>query len=963
MSTPPGQAAKHGIKHAARQGALRAAGNAGRLAHLLGQLALGLVIIGAIGVSVLAVRLAQGPLELPWLARRIAAAASDSSTQVTIESVALTWEGLQGGVDRPLDLVLRDVTVTDSAGQRLARVPRASVSLVMIEALSGRLALRAVELDGLQLTVQRAPEGAATLDLGPEDTTAAAPAEDFVRAVLATLTAPPGGSTDRAGAVFSHLRRARLHDAAVVVHDRLLGLDWSLPAVEVDLQRAANGGASGTAVATIAIAGQRMQLDARLALLAQNGGITLAASLGRTNPALLATAPALAALAVLDAPVTLSGSATFDGGLALLGATLKADIEAGALHIGDGTMPIRAATLHAAATPDSVDLTLDQLLLQARDDARPSHASAHIQATRAAGHIDAQITADIDQVAFADLPVLWPAGVGGPGTRPWIVTNLVSGIAHNGHVALSLTAPEDLSDATVLNIEGGVDGSDITCYWLRPVPPIEHGEAKVRFVDPDTVDILTSAGRQSGTQMTLRAGKVRVTGIAGHDQFLSLQTEVNGPFGDLITLLGDPRIGLLGKRPINLHDPRGVADGKLMVDLPLRTDLQIDDVAIRATGKLTEGHIGGIAAGRDIDHAAFDYDVGNAGLKISGSADIAGLPSQLKLDMDFRAGGPAQVLQRVGLSATATARQLAALGLNPNGALSGAVGLQLDYLERRDTAGDLRLAVDLAQTGIEGGRVPWRKPPGPAGTLDAHALLKSGKLVSIERLRAEAPGLSVLATADATAGQLSLVHINRLILGETTNVTGELRLPTQPGQPYVASLSGPSLDLSHEFGSSTPDKSPDARGPAYRIDAKLDRAVMAGGRAWSNVVAHIDNDGLITSSAELTATAGTGKLHLGITPQPGGRRLVAEAQDAGAMLGAMGIVRTMEGGHLSVSGTYDDTNARHALRGTAEIASATPRRWGRSCRRCRFTVWWRWRRGRGSASSAWRRRSRWRRTC
>jgi hypothetical protein len=81
----------------------------------------------------------------------------------------------------------------------------------------------------------------------------------------------------------------------------------------------------------------------------------------------------------------------------------------------------------------------------------------------------------------------------------------------------------------------------------------------------------------------------------------------------------------------------------------------------------------------------------------------------------------------------------------------------------------------------------------------------------------------------------------------------------------------------------------------------------------------VENDGLVTKTARLSATAGDGPFTISIMPQPGGRKLVAEAQDAGAMLYAFDLVQSMKGGHLNVDGAYDDSNASHMLRGRAEI--------------------------------------------
>ena len=83
-----------------------------------------------------------------------AANASGGPTQLSIGSVALAWEGFRRGVDRPLDLRVTNVMVTDQAGGRRMSIPRAEVSLSLYQLLLGRVLpasvdCRRAEADGV----------------------------------------------------------------------------------------------------------------------------------------------------------------------------------------------------------------------------------------------------------------------------------------------------------------------------------------------------------------------------------------------------------------------------------------------------------------------------------------------------------------------------------------------------------------------------------------------------------------------------------------------------------------------------------------------------------------------------------------------------------------------------------------------------------------------------------------------
>ena len=139
--------------------------------HRLCTLAITLAVLGSVGVGAISWRLSQGPVDLAWFSGRLedAANANGGPTRLAIGSAALAWEGFTKGVDRPLDLRLTDVTVTDQSGRRRINIPRAEVSISLYELLFGRVVPRAVELDEPQLTLVRAKDGAISLDLGVAD--------------------------------------------------------------------------------------------------------------------------------------------------------------------------------------------------------------------------------------------------------------------------------------------------------------------------------------------------------------------------------------------------------------------------------------------------------------------------------------------------------------------------------------------------------------------------------------------------------------------------------------------------------------------------------------------------------------------------------------------------------------------------------------------------------------------------
>jgi hypothetical protein len=90
------------------------------------------------------------------------------------------------------------------------------------------------------------------------------------------------------------------------------------------------------------------------------------------------------------------------------------------------------------------------------------------------------------------------------------------------------------------------------------------------------------------------------------------------------------------------------------------------------------------------------------------------------------------------------------------------------------------------------------------------------------------------------------------------------------------------------------------------------------------VVAHAEDDGNHVVAMNLT-TGGAEQIQASIRKEGNGRRLMVKAADAGAVLRAADVVKTIQGGHLSLNATYDDRIPASPLAGTAELTGFTVR--------------------------------------
>ncbi len=371
---------------------------------------------------------------------------------------------------------------------------------------------------------------------------------------------------------------------------------------------------------------------------------------------------------------------------------------------------------------------------------------------------------------------------------------------------------------------------------MRPVPPIERARATLRIVDPDTLEITAESGQQHpetthGDPLTVRGGRIRITGLEHPDQVGAIEAQIDGGVAETLALLRNPRLRLLDKHPFPVRDPAGQASVNLSVRLPLDDKVKIDDVAVHAQAHLEDVHLGDIAAGRSLDQGQLDLDATNDGLKVTGQALLAGIDADLAAEMDFRAGPPAQVTQKVTVSGRASAQQIAAAGLDAGPLLSGTADLRAVLTERRDGRGALQADADLTRAELTAAPIGWRKPAGSPAKLSARLVLDHDRLTGIDALTLEGKDVSVRGRAEYGGGQVASLNFDRLVLGRT-QAHGTVRFPPAgaKGGPIQASFQGAMIDLSaatQRKSQPSATKQPEKAGPSWTLDARFDRAMMA----------------------------------------------------------------------------------------------------------------------------------------
>lgn len=894
----------------------RAAGQVARQAHFAAHVLFGVVTLTLLALAVVGWRLAQGPVELPWLARLIEAESAPRGADIRLEigRATIGWDGFRSAGLTPLQLRLSGVRVVGADGALRAALPDAGVSLSLPWLLRGEIAPRRLELLHPELRVARDAEGRLTIALVP-------PAEELpagtagLETILAGLMRPPNDDTP-----LGALSQLVVTGAHLRVEDAQLRTTWSLDQAAIDLRRGAAGGIAGRFTAVLRLGEARIPVAGSAEARGEPAEITLRLALPELRPAALAAAvPPLGPLAALDAPARLDLATRMDAAGTLRESTVVLAAGAGALDLGAGRrLPLAGLEAAAEWRPEGVRLTRATLLL---DGPGTPRLTASGQATRRDGRWHAQAEAGLDALPLAELGRWWPEGLGG-GERGWILANITAGAARNGAWRLEAEAAADLSGLAVTALSGTLDVADATVHWLRPIPPVEGAQGRVSF-GLDAVELRVASARQAGTQVAARDALLRFVFPPGETPQAAFGIGLSGPVPDVLGVLQHPRLRLFDRRPLPAANPQGVVDGRLEIGFPLLDALLVEQMQIRAEARLRQLRIADVLLGRALDRGQFDLAVDVNGLRATGTAMLADIPARIGLEMDFRAGPPGQVVMRETVAARAEGRQLAALGLGSEEVLRGTVALDVRSERRRNGQGRVALRADLREAALAIEPLAWSKPPGQNAGAEAVLRLAGENLQAVESFRIEAPSLLLRGNAAFGSGtRLERVTINEGRV-EESRFGGEARPPARPGAPWTVMLRGQVLDLRRAMADETPPAPPGPEpGPAVSLDGRFERVLLGPQRELAVLDARVllDGRGVVREGRVAGRTGPRHPFEAVIAPREQGRTLRVTAEDAGALLRAFGVLRHLEGGRLSVSAAYAHSGPGAPLTGTAEIS-------------------------------------------
>jgi hypothetical protein len=875
-----------------------------------GVLLLVLATMGGMG----AWRLAQGPVSLDRLTPLLARSLSSNGITVAIDHAALSWESY-----RQLRIVAIGVHLSQAESGAQLTFREMDMEPSLRGFLTGNLLPSRLTLSEPDLRLQRAADGSYRLGLAGGGNEPDESSQFWSKRLLEDMTASP----EEAGPL-SYLRELELRNAAVTVEDPSLGTTWHADRADLTLDRNADG-LTGKLSLVIGTEGKEATISGDVAYRL-GGTLTLKLGFDGLNPALFApAAPDLAVFAALDAPVSGTMSLTFDPvDFALSNADCDLVIDAGMLRGADlpeGGIKLASGAIKGHYDTAAGSVVIDTLALdlggpKASITGTVDHLGRDLLAGSWPQQFDVAASFNVQALPIDTLALLWPEHFGAL-TRSWVTQHVHDGTLDaidgrlEGQVDLTPGVKKPINAS---RLEGTASYHNLTVEYFAPLEPARGIDGTATF-DRTQIDFAPVSGHVLDAPIT--HATVRLYQLDTNDETADVDVSTRGPLREALTVLDTDPLDYAKALSLDAAHASGDFTAHLFFRVPLKHDLDLDEVEYRADAELTGVAVPNAMFNRDLGNGNFHLTLDSTALTLDGSADLATVPVKLSWTESFAAGEA--VKRRYTVQARIEDDGWARLGLNFSdfGTIKGPVDVALFYgLARggKDRRAQATVSADFKDSVVDFGKFGWIKPAGTPAAATFALDLDNDQPTAIRDVKLTGSGIDARLAATFDQDGLLRLDFPHFVAGDTTNVSGSLE--RMPAGGWHLTVRGAGYDATALYDDlSQPASNPQP--PALAIDAKLDRLIVGPQRQITQLSANLASDGPHWTDARIDANlAGNHKFSVRFGGANAAGKFDLKADDFGAFLALLDVTGNVQGGSFAISGNAIDVDGKRVLKGT-----------------------------------------------
>jgi len=589
--------------------------------------------------------------------------------------------------------------------------------------------------------------------------------------------------------------------------------------------------------------------------------------------------------------------------------TLKADPAVLAVEeFGLGPMKIDEWQVVGSIEPQDGRVTISRFVI------RSGTASIQLSGSiaDAPGSPEIHLAGEVSAMPLDTFKLFWPKFLAAK-ARAWGLEQVTGGQVLGGKFNVNLAAGElaRIGEGAepppeAGNVEFDFTGMSIT--YIDKMPPVLTGDAKLtvsgaRFsVDIPQGKIVVP----SGQEIALSQGRFFIPDLRQDPQQGEITFKANGPTTTVLQLLDHEPLGYIRRVGLKPDFLGGTAKGGFTLSLPMRTDLELDQIKYRGMARLNDAIASNLVGNFDVEGGVLDVNLTEEAVEAKGAISIKGVPAELTWQRIFNAPDDRQPPLRVTALLDEASREK--LGIKVNHLVRGPtpVTMNIAGLGR----GAMSMQADLTDAQLLFGGLGWTKPAGHAATLQLDIVPKEGGATDLENLKIVGDDINIQGgLALDSAQRLKEFYFSDFSVNRLTHV--EITATVRDDQVLDIKAEGPSFDGRQFFqslfsagqldGSVEPDE-------PFGVDFSAEIGTVTG--LYETTVKSVEVT-MKKRNGRLVALDAKGELNgkspvaVHLEQKDGSRVINAEARDAGDAFRVVGFYPSVEGGEASLEVNLD----------------------------------------------------------
>lgn len=558
----------------------------------------------------------------------------------------------------------------------------------------------------------------------------------------------------------------------------------------------------------------------------------------------------------------------------------------------EGERAVKALNLSARYQPTAEILTLEELKLEFDALLLTVNGVAQGPFDRPA----LQIEGRMDGLDAQSMQHYWPLGLA-QGGLAWIKENIEQGQLPNGQIRFAVTPEMWEGELPANALQFSFDIEDLTAHYNRPMPPLTRAYGQ-GLLSLDDLILTIDEGELAGLKVT--KSQIKISPFSKHPQYADVDLKFNGPISNILHVLDSEPLGYISEFGLDPDSVSGRADAKLLLNIPLLSDLKIEEVEFEGQVQGSEIVLSDILGESDLENGRASFEVNGEGLQTTGTIEFKAIEVAIDWFEDFRADVENPTKAKLAFSLTDS--QLRNLGFDAGNRFIGQITTAIEIEGRGAEIAKGRWTSDLSKAALYEPVLNWEKPLGTAAHFTSDLRVMNGKASFLD---AELKGAGLTAKFDFSAND------EGIILSADTVKYGanDFSFVTQrEGESWAMDIRGASLDVAPVLETlyEPSDENAEAETtpwPDIRSEVHLDRLLMANEtylettRAVLTVkddhITQLSLSGLLNGSADFD-------LSLSETTEDT-RQLTLNSSDAGLAAKGLDLFTEGSGGRLNVN--------------------------------------------------------------